>query len=74
MLARIQVCQLIHGNLLYGLCDSLIALVHCVACCRTLGETINTGPEDQGPKDWGPHDLAGLYFAFMTEMQLVSMF
>ena len=54
--------------------DSLIALVHGVVCCRALGETINTGPEDRGPKDWRPDDLAGLYFAFMTEMQLVSMF
>ena len=48
------------------------------------GVTINTGPgtrdpgpEDpktQGPEDQGPNDLALLHLAFMTEMQLVSMF
>ena len=32
------------------------------------------GPEDRGPKDQGPNDLALLHLAFMTEMQLVSMF
>ena len=43
------------------------------------GVTINTGPGTrglgtQGPKDQGPNDLALLHLAFMTEMQLVSMF
>ena len=28
----------------------------------------------RGPKDQGPRDLAVLHLAFMTEMQLVSMF
>ena len=32
------------------------------------------GPKDLGPKDQGPNDLALLHLAFMTEMQLVSMF
>ena len=32
------------------------------------------GPKDQGPKDQGPNDLTQLHLAFMTEMQLVSMF
>ena len=29
---------------------------------------------DRGPEDQGPNDLALLHLAFMTEMQLVSMF
>ena len=32
------------------------------------------GPEDRGPEDQGPNDLALLHLAFMTQMQLVSMF
>ena len=32
------------------------------------------GSEDQGAKDQGPNSLALLHLAFMTEMQLVSMF
>ena len=41
--------------------------------------TINTGPGTrrpgtQGPEDQGPNDPALLHLAFMTEMQLVSMF
>ena len=32
------------------------------------------GHKDQGPKDQGPNDLALLHLAFITEMQLVSMF
>ena len=32
------------------------------------------GPKDWGPKDQGPNDLTLLHLAFMTEMQLVSMF
>ena len=34
-------------------------------------ETIKTGP---GTKDRGPKDIAVLHLAFMTEMQLVSVF
>ena len=39
-------------------------------------ETINTGPrtEDWGPKDQGCKNVAVLHLAFMTEIQLVSMF
>ena len=50
--------------------------------CRTV--TINTGPgtrglgtqglEDREPGDQGPNNIALLHLAFMTEMQLVSMF
>ena len=32
------------------------------------------GSEDWEPKHQGPNDLALLHLAFMTEMQLVSMF
>ena len=32
------------------------------------------GPEDWGPEEQGPNDRALLHLAFMTEMQLVSMF
>ena len=48
------------------------------------GVTTNTGlgtqdprtmdPRTQGPEDQGPNDLALLHLAFMTEIQLVSMF
>ena len=38
------------------------------------GDPRTRGPEDRGPKDQGPNNLAQLHLAFMTEMQLVSMF
>ena len=38
------------------------------------GDPRTRGPEDRGPEDQGPNDLALLHLAFMTEMQLVSMF
>ena len=36
--------------------------------------TINTGSGVPGPEDRGPNELALLHLAFVTEMQLVSMF
>jgi len=38
------------------------------------GDPMTRGPEDRGPEDQGPNDLVLLHLAFMTEMQLVSMF
>ena len=63
------------GNLItwtLGLSNSSGSL--CSLLYSTWGDYKHWTPEDRGPKDWGRDDLAGLYFAFMTEMQLVSMF
>ena len=38
------------------------------------GDPRTREPEDRVPKDQGPNDLALLHLAFMTEMQLVSIF
>ena len=38
------------------------------------GDPRTQGPEDRGPEDQGPNDFTLLHLAFMTEMQLVSMF